>query len=98
MAYVRSNLDEVVAGLPGVNATVEQAAEKAAARMRAKIAPHIKTGQLFRSVQVERANSKDYWIHVSVPYVVPANYGFRHHWAHRHITGIHFIKFAVYGG
>lgn len=98
MAHVRRNLDEIVAGLPGVQARVRFQAEALEARMKSLILPHSKTGNLFRSVSVERAfRGKDYWVHVSAHYAVPVNYGFEHNFAHRHITGINFIKGAVYG-
>jgi hypothetical protein len=98
MVYVRPNLNEVVAGMPAVQARVKAQAVGVETRMKAVLAKHIRTGNLFRSVKVERAfKEKDYWIHVSAKYVIPANYGSINSWSHKRIEGIHFIKKAVYG-
>jgi hypothetical protein len=98
MAYVRKNLDEIVAGLPGVNAQVEKVANDRAERMKAIIEPHNKTWRLWESVKVKRAfKGKDYWIHVEAHYAIPINYGFDHNWTGEHVKGINFIKGAIYG-
>jgi hypothetical protein len=97
MAYVRKNLNEVIAGMPAVQARVHAVAIEGEGRIKAAIAPHTKTGRLISSVHVERANRFDYWIHVTAPYAVPLNYGFKHNWTGKHIEGINFIKAAIYG-
>ncbi|MEU5878183.1 DUF5403 family protein [Spirillospora sp. NPDC047279] len=97
MAYVRKNLDEVIAELPGVQARVKAAALKTEAKIKVAIAPHSKTGYLLSSVGVERANSKDYWVFVGARYAVPVNFGFTHNWTNERIKGLHFIKGAIYG-
>jgi hypothetical protein len=96
MAYVRNNIEEIVAGMPGVQARVRVAAYTAEGRIKAAIAPHSKTGHLLRSVKVERANNKDYWVHVTASYAVPLNSGFTHNWTGKHIAGLHFMKAAIY--
>jgi hypothetical protein len=98
MAFVRKNLDEIVAELPQVQAAVKRQAMQLEARMKGLILPHSKTGNLFRSVDVERAPSgKDQLVTISAHYAVPVNYGFEHNHANRHIAGISFIKGAIYG-
>ena len=98
MAHVRKNLNKIVAELPGVQAQIKANAEDRANRIEGILAGHIVTGRLFSSVKVERSfQHKDYWIHVSAPYVVPANYGFKHHWTGKRVEGINFIKGAIYG-
>jgi hypothetical protein len=98
MAYVRRNLNEVVAELPKVQETVKGQAVALEGRMKALIAPHSKTGRLFHSVNVERAfKHKDWWVNVEAKYVVPVNYGFIHHWSHKRVEGLNFIKGALYG-
>lgn len=95
MAYVRPNLNEIVAEMPVVQARVKGLAMRTEAKIKAIIAPHNKTGHLFESVSVERAfKRKDWWIYVSASYAVPANYG--HVSFGRRIEGINFIKGAVY--
>lgn len=98
MAYVRPNLNEIVAGMPAVQARVKAQAVGVEMRMKSVLAGHIRTGKLFHSVKVERAfKGKDYWIHVSAKYVVPANYGHLNKWSGKRVEGIQFIKKAVYG-
>lgn len=97
MVYVRNNLDEIVAGMDGVQSRVHAAAVAAEGRIKAAIAPHTKTGHLIGSVHVERANGKDYWVHVSASYARPLNFGFVHNWTGEHIAGLHFMKAAIYG-
>ncbi|WP_026415392.1 DUF5403 family protein [Actinomadura oligospora] len=97
MAYVRNNLNEVIAELPGVQARVRAVADKTEARIKTAIAPHSKTGYLLSSVGVERASSKDYWVYVGARYAVPLNYGFVHNWTKERVEGLHFIKGVIYG-
>jgi hypothetical protein len=98
MAHVRSNLNEIVASMPKVQASVRSQAEALEMRMKALIAPHSKTGHLFRSVNVERAfKRKDWWVTISASYAIPVNYGFVHNFSHRRIEGINFIKGAIHG-
>jgi hypothetical protein len=98
MAYVRSNLNEIVAEMPGVQAHVRAQAYKYQARIKAAIVPISRTGNLFDSVVVERAfKGKDYWIYIEASYAVPVNYGFKHNWTGDRIRGRHFLKAAIYG-
>lgn len=99
MALVlREDLDEFVAHLPEVGDELERVAEAGASRIRAIISPHNRTGNLFRSVNVERSfTGTDRWINVDAPYSIPVNYGFFHNHTHEFIRGIHFIQIALGG-
>lgn len=90
MAFIRADLDEYIAGLPEVNRAVLTAAHESANKIRA--AAPVDTGRLVRSISVHRANGKDYWVSVDVPYVVPVEFGFFHVFAQHHITGQHFMR------
>lgn len=98
MAYVRKNLNEIVAGMPGVQARVKAQAYLLEFKIRTLIRPHSRTGFLLSSVGVERANDKDYWVYIGARYAAPVNFGFRHNWTKERIEGLHFIKEAIYGG
>ena len=99
MAFVRRNLDEIVAGLPGVNAEVKGQAVALESRMKAIVLPHNKSGHLFRSIEVKRSfKGKDYFVVIEARYAAAVNYGFIHNFSHKHIDGINFIKGAIYGG
>ncbi|WP_433332532.1 DUF5403 family protein [Spirillospora sp. CA-294931] len=97
MAYVRNNLNEIIAELPGVQARVRAVALKTEAKIKVAIAPHSKTGFLLSSVGIERANDKDYWVFVGARYAIPVNFGFTHNWTHERIRGLHFLKGAIFG-
>lgn len=98
MAFIDPDIEEMVAGLPEVQARVSAAAEAGAVRIRTVLVPHTVTGRLLASVDVTRSiKGKDRWINVSAPYVVPANYGFYHVKARRFIHGIHFVEAAAGG-
>lgn len=95
MAYVRSNLDEIVAGLPGVTRAVRRQAVALEGRIKANVP--VDTGRLFRSVKVEKAAAgKDYWVHVEAEYASFVDLGFFNVWANRRLEGRNFIKKAVY--
>ncbi|QFG25449.1 DUF5403 family protein [Actinomadura sp. WMMB 499] len=97
MAYVRNNLNEIVAELPGVQAAVRKQAYLLEFRIRTLIRPHSRTGFLLSSVGVERANDKDYWVYIGARYAAPVNFGFKHNRTEERIQGLHFIKGAIYG-
>jgi len=97
MAYVRNNLNEIVAELPGVQARVKKQAHLLEFKIKNLIRPHSRTGFLLSSVGVERANDKDYWVYVGARYAAPVNFGFTHNWTRERIEGLHFIKGAIYG-
>lgn len=92
MAVIRPDLDAFVAGLPEVNHAVKGAANDSAARVKGAIAPHNRTGRLYRSVKVTRANGKDYWVTAETDYVIPTNFGFWHVFAQEKIRGIFYMK------
>jgi len=99
MAYVRKNLNEIVAELPGVQAHVSSQASQLKSRIQRHIIPFSKTGNLFRSVKIEMsAKGKDRWVVVEADYAAAVNFGFTHNWTGDRIAGKNFIKKAVYGG
>lgn len=88
--FIRSDLDEFIAGLPEVNRAVKGAANDSANRVRA--AAPVRTGALKKSVKVVKSGDKDWLVVVSTDYVIPVNYGFFHVFAQREIAGTFFIK------
>lgn len=97
MAYVRKNLNEIIANRDDVQAAVRKVAYETEGKLKAALAGHVRTGHLIGSVGVERANKLDYWVYVSADYAVPLNFGFDNHWGGKHFAGLQFIKKAVYG-
>lgn len=96
MAFVRSNLDEIVAGLPGVTRVVRGVAVKLEARIKARVP--VDTGTLFDSINVELAQAgKDYWVNIDAYYATFVDLGSFNVWANRRLEGRHFIKEAIHG-
>jgi len=46
-------------------------------KWRIAMIPHTRTGRFSNSIDVERANDKDYWVVANVPYAFAVEYG--HH-------------------
>ena len=67
--------DEWVAEQSYVNRAVYDAAIDFAIKWKDAMGPHSRTGAFARSIGVERANDKDYWVYAGVRYGVWAEYG-----------------------
>ncbi|WP_043479043.1 DUF5403 family protein [Kitasatospora sp. MBT66] len=95
MAELRPDLDAVIAGLPGVMGALKLEAEERKARVVAKAALHIDTGQFIAGLKVKR-HAKGYAILNEDPLSAHKNWGGYNHRANRYVDGIHAMEAALW--
>lgn len=96
MGWVDRDTNKIVAGLPGVTATLKETAERQKAKIMAKAAGHVETGWLISHIDVRR-HARGYAIVFTDPNIISINYG---HWLRetrrgpkiRWVEGIHIIE------
>jgi hypothetical protein len=98
MSYELYIDDEYVAGMSAVNAAVRRTAMEFRAKwIAAAVAGgHVNTGTFVNSIEVERANDKDYWVSAGAGYSVPLEFGhFKVLWGREtgeRVKGIHLLR------
>ncbi|WP_031067047.1 DUF5403 family protein [Streptomyces sp. NRRL WC-3742] len=95
MAETRPDLDAVIAALPGVMGALKLEAEERKARVTAKAALHIDTGQFIAGLKIKR-HAKGYAIVNEDPLAAHKNWGGFNHRAHREVDGIHAMEAALW--
>ncbi|TDB90912.1 hypothetical protein E1264_03545 [Actinomadura sp. KC216] len=98
MSYELYIDDEYVAGMPVVNQAVRATAEEFKAKwIAAAVAGgHVDSGNFIGSINVRRANDKDYWVSATAGYSVPLEFGhFKVLWGREtseRVEGIHLLR------
>ncbi|WP_431911727.1 DUF5403 family protein [Nonomuraea jabiensis] len=90
--WVDPNIEEIVAGLPGVKAEVVKTAHRGAQKLKANIAK--RTGAMARSVSVS-TGTKDAFFGISDDGALGYNYGHHNKWSDEQVAGSHVIEQTV---
>lgn len=93
MGWVHPRTNEIVAGLPGVQAEVSALAVRQHAKVIAKASRHIDTGRLISNITIEN-HRKGKAIVFHDPAILSLNYG-HHTKKGRWVEGIHIIEEAL---
>lgn len=91
--WIRPDIAEIVASLPGVHQEVINTAHKGARILRRNIA--VDTGDMRRSVGVDIPNNKDAFFYIDDPGALGYNYGHHNNWADRRVPGSYVIQRTI---
>jgi hypothetical protein len=90
--WIDPNIEEIVAGLPGVKAEVVATAHRGAQKLKSNIAK--RTGAMARSVSVS-VGTKDAFFGIDDPGALGYNYGHHNTWTDEDVAGSHVIERTV---
>ncbi|GAA4186919.1 hypothetical protein GCM10022252_19630 [Streptosporangium oxazolinicum] len=93
--WVNPDIEEIVAGLPGVRAEVIETAHRGARLLRRNI--NSSTGAMAASVESEALGAKDAWFGLNDEGAMGYNYGHHNTWSDEPVPGSHVIAKTIGG-